>query len=132
MDYLKLIALALSPVVAVYAILVTYKAKSRTGDPTTEKEVLTRGGKVALVLVVVAGLFSVSSEWSNQRKKQNEKNAETQQVMEQLERLERELETLNRGSSQLVSKADESLLILRQLQGPPVCRRQHSGSTSKQ
>ena|SRR5215203_168 len=119
MDYLKLIALALSPAVALYAIFVTYKTKTRTGDPNTEKEVLTRGGKVALVLVVVAGLFSFSSELNSQRKKEKEKGTEVRQVMEQLDRLQKRQEALNKVSSQMQQKMDDSLLILKQLQGDP-------------
>jgi H+/Cl- antiporter ClcA len=126
MDYLKLIALTLSPAIALYAILVTYKTKTRTGDPNTEREVLTRGGRVALVLVLAAGLFSILSEWSAQRKKEKEKGTEIRQVMEQLDRLQKKQEILNGVSNQMLRRTDDSLLILRQLQGDPAYRRQVS------
>jgi hypothetical protein len=117
MDYLKLIALALSPAIAVYAILVTYKTKTRTGDPTSERDVLTRAGKFALVLVLIAGMFSLLSEWSNQRKKQAEKNMEAQQVVERLNRLQKAQEALGLNSGQILRKTEEGLLLLRQCQG---------------
>lgn len=126
MDYLKLVALALSPAIALYAILVTYKTKIRTGDPNAEKEVLTRGGMVALALVVVAGLFNIISEWNNQKKKEEEKGAEIRQVMEQLDRLQKRQEVLNKTAGQMQQKMDHSLLLLRQLQGDPAYRHQPS------
>jgi hypothetical protein len=126
MDYLKLVALALSPAIALYAILVTYKTKIRTGDPNAEKEVLTRGGMVALVLVVVAGLFNVISEWNSQRKKGEERGTEIRQVMEQLDRLQKGQDVLNRAAGQMQRKTDYGLLLLRQLQGDPAHRQQPS------
>lgn len=126
MDYLKLIALVLSPGIALYAILVTYKTKTRTGDPTTEKDVLTGGGKVAVVLVLVAGLFSFFSELKSQRKKEEEKGAEVRQVMEQLDRLQKGQEVLNGTSNQMQQKIDDSLLILKRLQGDFAYSRQPS------
>ena len=117
MDYLKIITLALSPIIAIYAILVTYKTKNRTGDPTTEKEVLTLGGKVALALVIIAGLFSFFSELSSQRKEKDEKSTETRQIMEQLNKLHKQQETLNRTSNMILRQTEESLLLLRQFKG---------------
>jgi hypothetical protein len=130
MDYLKLIALALSPAIALYAILVTYKTKTRTGDPNTEKEVLTRGGKVALVLVVIAGLFSILSEYNSQRQKAEEKGSEVRQVREQLGKLQNGQEILNKASSQMLQRTEDSLIILRQLQGDPMYKRQAAAPNS--
>jgi len=131
MDYLKLAAMALSPCIAVYAILVTYKTKTRTGDPTTEKEKLTRGGKIALTLVVVAGLFSLSSEWSNQRKRQEEKSAEAKQVLEQLDKLQKKQEALSQTSNQILSKTEGGLLALNGLRKDLMGFGQQSGCGNK-
>lgn len=124
MDYLKLIVLALSPAIALYAILVTYKTKVRTGDVKKEEEALTLGGKIALVLVVVSGLFSVVAEWRSQEKKEEEKGAEIRQVMEQLGRLQKTQEILSNASNQMLQKEDNGLLILRQLRSDPAYRRE--------
>ena len=109
MDYLKLIATGLSPLVALYAIVFTYRKKVRSGDPNTEREVLTTGGRVALVLVLVAGLFSVGAEFESQRRRASESDRNQQALMERLDRAVRQEEALIREVADLLRRVETTI-----------------------
>jgi hypothetical protein len=109
MDYLKLIATGLSPVIALYAILFTYRKKVRSGDPNTEREVLTTGGRLALVLVLAAGALSVGAEFESQRRRASEQDRDRQELIQRLDRAVKQQEALNRAVSDLLGRIETAL-----------------------
>lgn len=114
MDYLKLAVIALSPIIALSTIVFGYKKKVQTGDVNKTKEVLTGAGWTAMGLVVVAGLFSIFSEWGNQRKTQAGQAAETARVIERLDRLEKSQEALTEVTNKVLLRVDEGLALSKQ------------------
>lgn len=115
MEYLKLIASLLTLIIAVSSLLFNYKVKLRTGNPRTDREVLSGRGKIAVLLVVLSGLFSIGSEVQSLFKKPSEEEKLIQQALLQLSKTQSKQEELNMAADRWVQKIHESVAQLEQL-----------------
>jgi hypothetical protein len=116
MDLAKLLAIFLTSLIATFSITFNYRIKVRSDDPAVpEKEKLSRIGKVALIVVVVAGVFSLVSEFYSQRDKLAEKVKAAAQAKQETLEAQKKQEELNREAHQLLQEMKENLTLIQQI-----------------
>jgi uncharacterized membrane protein len=118
MDLAKLLAIFLTSLIATFSITFNYRIKVRSDDPAIpEKEKLSRIGKIALLVVVIAGLFSLFSEIQTQRDKLTEKIKAAGQAKQETVEAQKKQEELNRVSQRLLQEMRENLILIQEIQG---------------
>ena len=113
MDIAKLLAIFLTSLIATFSITFNYRTKVRSDDPAVpEQEKLSRIGKVALIVVVVAGIFSLVSEFYSQRDRLAEKVKAAAQARQEMLEAQKKQDELNRDAHQLLQEMKENLVLI--------------------
>ena len=99
MEYAKLIAAVLTLVGAVLGLAFSYKLVVRSDDPARpEEQRLNRKGWLAMLLVIIAGMFSIYSEWQTQHKK----TSDQQRLLVELQKTRQDLDSITGLSATLI------------------------------